>query len=146
VGTIDGSLVALEASGGDLVWRDDGDGSPLRALAVAGDRVIAVRAGAEAGLVAFAHDDDVALVREVSPTTLNLGLLLGAFAVAALVVAGIVLLVGRVLAGRLGPAFPNGEDPLEDEHEDEHEDEDEDEDEEDDDGDPEQDDDDEDDR
>ena len=57
VGTIDGSLVALEASGGDLVWRDDGDGSPLRALAVAGDRVIAVRAGAGAGLVAFVHDD-----------------------------------------------------------------------------------------
>ncbi|HVD69236.1 MAG TPA: PQQ-binding-like beta-propeller repeat protein [Actinomycetota bacterium] len=156
VGTIDGSLVALEASGGDLVWRDDGDGSPLRALAVAGDRVIAVRAGAGAGLVAFAHDDDVALVREVSPTTLNLGLLLGAFAVAALVVAGIVLLAGRVLAGRMGPAFPNGEDRLdfadEDEYEDdddidEDDDDDEDEDEaDDDDGDPAHDDHDEDDR
>ena len=70
------------------------------ALAVAGDRAIAVRAGAGAGLVAFAHDDGLALVREVSPTTLNLGLLLGAFAVAALVVAGIVLLAGRVLACR----------------------------------------------
>ena len=141
VGTIDGSLVALEASGGDLVWRDDGDGFPLRALAVAGDRVIAVRAGAGAGLVAFAHDDAVTLVREVSPTTLNLGLLLGAFAVAALVVAGIVLLAGRVLAGRLGPAFPDGDDPLEDEDEERRRDEDED-----DDGDPAQDDDDEDDR
>ena len=145
VGTIDGSLVALEASGGDLVWRDDGDGSPLRALAVAGDRVIAVRAGAGAGLVAFVHDDGVALVREVSPTTLNLGLLLGAFAVAALVVAGIVLLAGRVLAGRIGPAFPNGEDPLEGDLDDD-EDEEEDEEDEDDDGDPAQDDDDEDDR
>jgi len=124
VGTVDGSLVALEASGGDLVWRDDGDGSPLRALAVAGDRVIAVRAGAGAGLVAFAHDDDVALVREVSPTTLNLGLLLGAFAVAALVVAGIVVLAGRVLAGRMGPAFPDGDDPLEDDEDDDEEDED----------------------
>ena len=141
VGTIDGSLVALEASGGDLVWRDDGDGFPLRALAVAGDRVIAVRAGAGAGLVAFVHDDGVALVREVSPTTLNLGLLLGAFAVAALVVAGIVLLAGRVLAGRMGPAFPNGEDPLEGDLDD-----DEDEEDEDDGGDPAQDDDDEDDR
>ena len=145
VGTIDGSLVALEASSGDLVWRDAGDGSPLRALAVAGDRVIAVRAGGGAGLVAFAHDDGVALVREVSPTTLNLGVLLGAFAVAALVVGGIVLVMGRVLAGRIGPAFPNGEDPLGGDLDDDADDEDEEEDE-DDRGDPAQDDDDEDDR
>lgn len=148
VGTIDGSLVALEASSGDLVWRDAGDGSPLRALAVAGDRVIAVRAGGGAGLVAFAHDDGVALVREVSPTTLNLGVLLGAFAVAALVVGGIVLVMGRVLAGRIGPAFPNGEDPLGGDLDDDADDEDDEEEEEDEDdrGDPAQDDDDEDDR
>ena len=107
--------------------------------------MIAVRAGGGAGLVAFAHDDGVALVREVSPTTLNLGVLLGAFAVAALVVGGIVLVMGRVLAGRIGPAFPNGEDPLGGDLDDDAEEEDEEEDEEDD-GDPAQDDDDEDDR
>ena len=108
VAMIDGALAALDTSTGDLVWRDAGDGFPLRALAVAGDRVVAVRSGAQAGLVAFAHDDEVALVRELSPTQLDPASLAGSFAAAAIAIGALVLLAGRLLVGRMGPAFADG--------------------------------------
>jgi outer membrane protein assembly factor BamB len=106
VGTIDGSLVAFATSSGELIWRGDA-GSPIRAIAVAGDRVILVRAGVGAGMVAFEHDPDGALVRETSPTEPDVGQLAGGIAAAVVAVAAAGLLLGRVLARRLGPAFPD---------------------------------------
>ena len=108
VAPIDGSLVALEASTGDLVWRGEGDGFPIRAVAVAGDLLVAVRSGPGAGLIAFGHDPSAALVREVSPTHMDLARLAGSFAVAALAMVALMVLAGRYLAGRMGPAFPAG--------------------------------------
>jgi outer membrane protein assembly factor BamB len=105
VGAVDGSLAALDASNGDLVWRDERSSSPVRAIAVAGDMVVVVRAGTDAGFEAFAHDPGARLTREVSPTTLDLPRLVGWFAIGAVVVGVIVLVLGRSLAPRMGPAF-----------------------------------------
>ena len=106
VPTIDGELAAIDVETGQLVWRNTGDGSPLRSLAPAGDAVIAVRAGARSGIEALEHDPDVALVREASPTTLALGRMLGAMAIAAIPLFALVVFLGRPLARRMGPAFP----------------------------------------
>lgn len=102
----DGELGAIEVESGDLVWRGRGEGSPLRFLAPAGDRLIGVLGGAGSGFVALEHDPRVALVREASPTTLALGRMLGAFVVAAVPLLALVLLLGRALRPRMGTAFP----------------------------------------
>ena len=105
VGAADGSMAALDTSSGDLVWRDESSSSPIRAIAIASDHVVVVRAGADAGLAAFTHDTQGSLIREVSPTTPDLARLLGWFAVGAVVVGGLVLLLGRSVAPRMAPAF-----------------------------------------
>jgi outer membrane protein assembly factor BamB len=105
VGAVDGSIAALDPSSGDLVWRDESSSSPVRAIAIAGDRMVVVRAGADAGLEAFGHNTQGQLIREVSPTTLDPARLVGWFAIAAAAVAILVLLLGRYLAPRMGPAF-----------------------------------------
>ena len=107
VPTIDGELAAIEVTTGELVWRGVADGSPIRAMAVAGDRLIAVSGGAQNGFVAFEHDPGGTLVREPSPTTLALVPMLGAMAVVAVPLLALVLLLGRALASRMGPAFPD---------------------------------------
>ncbi|MGH2629068.1 MAG: PQQ-binding-like beta-propeller repeat protein [Actinomycetota bacterium] len=112
VPTTDGELAAIEVASGELVWRGAADGSPLRAMAVAGDRLVAVRGGAETGFVAFEHDPGASLVREASPTTLSIGPMLGAMAVVAVPLLALVLLLGGVLASRMGPAFPATDDAL----------------------------------
>jgi outer membrane protein assembly factor BamB len=104
VGTVDGDLVALDPSSGELVWRSEASASPIRAVAVAGDRLVVVRAGADAGLQAYVHDPDGALVREASPTTLDPGELALNAGVAGVAVIGLTLLLGRFLSDRMGPA------------------------------------------
>lgn len=105
VPTLEGELGAIDAETGELVWRLPADGSSLRTLAVAGDVVIAVRGGARSGVEAWEHAPSGALVREASPTTLDLGRMAGAMVVAAAVVLAVVLLLGRMLAARKGAAF-----------------------------------------
>jgi outer membrane protein assembly factor BamB len=105
VGTIDGDFVALETATGQLVWRSEATGRPIRAMAVAGDRLVMVRAGADAGLEAYVHDLDGTLVRVVSPTTPDPGMLALNIGVAGVVVAGLTLALGRLLTRRMGPAF-----------------------------------------
>jgi outer membrane protein assembly factor BamB len=112
VGTVDGELVALDAASGDLVSRLD-DGGPVRALAVAGDLILVVRGGRDAGVMAYRHDPQGALIRETSPTTPDAGSLALNLVVAGVAVAGITLVMGRVLVGRMGPAFPDDGDDLE---------------------------------
>jgi outer membrane protein assembly factor BamB len=116
VPTIDGELVAIDVETGELVWRNTPDGSPMRSLAPAGDTVIAVRGGARSGIEALEHDPGAALIREASPTTLALGRMLGAMAIAAIPLFAIVVVAGRWLSRRVGPAFPD-EAPLDDEEE-----------------------------
>lgn len=113
VGTLQGRLVALDAADGDLVWRSGGasdTAGPVRSIAVAGDRLVVVRAGPEAGLAAFDHDPEVTLIREASPTTFDPVAFVGGAAGAALIVGALTLVLGKVLVRRRGPAF-TGDDP-----------------------------------
>ncbi len=110
VGTVEGELVALEEAAGDLVWRSGANGRPIRALAVAGDRIVVVRAGLDAGLEAYIHDPDGTVIREISPTTPDPGMLALNIGVAGLAVAAVTLVLGRFLARRSGPAFPDAPD------------------------------------
>jgi glucose dehydrogenase len=111
VPTIEGALAAIDAATGELVWRMPADGSAMRALASTADTVVAVRGGARSGIDAFEHDPDAELVREASPTTLDVGRMVGAMAIAGIGVIAVVLLVGRWLASRMGPAFPDDGEP-----------------------------------
>ena len=74
------------------------------------DAVVAVRGGADPGLVAFAEDPDGSLVSLVSPTTTDLPQLLLAFFAAAVPVALLLSLGGRALRARMGPAFLDDDD------------------------------------
>ncbi len=115
--TTDARVAAFDLATGELVWEGDADApggeassSALRSMAVAGDTLVIVRGGVDAGLVGLSNDPDQPLIRQVSPTVLDLPALflawLAAFAFAALVFAG-----GRLLWSRLGPAeIPVGDD------------------------------------
>ncbi|HEY6567960.1 MAG TPA: PQQ-binding-like beta-propeller repeat protein [Actinomycetota bacterium] len=117
VGTLDGDFVALDASSGELVWRSEATAAPVRAMAVAGERLVLVRGGADAGLQAYVHDPDGTLVSEPSPTTPDPGMLALNVGIAGAVVIGLTLLLGRFLAKRMGPALPDTADSHEDEDE-----------------------------
>jgi outer membrane protein assembly factor BamB len=108
VATDRGRLVAVELTTGELVWKS-GTGPLLRSLAADGDRVLAVRGGADAGLVAFENDPGGVLVREISPTVIDLPMLFGSMLAAGIPFALIVVLLGRGWLRRLGPAFPDGD-------------------------------------
>jgi outer membrane protein assembly factor BamB len=107
VPTLEGDLSVIDIDSGELVWRRTADGSPLRTLVPAGDTLIAVRGGALSGVEAFEHDAEATLVREASPTTLAFGRMLGAMALAAIPILASVILLGRALVPRMGPAFPD---------------------------------------
>jgi outer membrane protein assembly factor BamB len=111
VATTDGDLVAIDLASGLLVWRRGASGAVLRGLTPADDRVVAVVGGRHAGLVAFEHDPDGALVSEVSPTEADPGALALAYVAAAVPLGVVLLLGGRWLRRRLGPAFLEGDDP-----------------------------------
>ena len=119
VGTAEGELAALEAATGELVWRSGTSDRPIRAMAVAGERIVLIRAGTDAGLEAYAHDPDGTLIREVSPTTPDIGVLALNIGIAGLAVAGVTLVLGRLLARRTGPAFPEDLDANDETDEDE---------------------------
>ena len=127
VPTLDGELGVIDVEAGELVWRRPADGSSLRALAPAGELIVAVRGGSASGLEALEHDPDAGLVLEPSPTTLFLGRMLGAMAIAALPLLALVMLLGRWLGSRMGPAQlhdgdayrPDPDEPVRDPWEDE---------------------------
>jgi outer membrane protein assembly factor BamB len=100
-----GSLAAIDLSSGRLVWRGTAGGDPLRNLAPTGDAIVAVAGGASPGLVAFFHDPNGTLVSVVSPTVPKIPVILGAFLAAAVPLALLLLLAGRALLARMGPAF-----------------------------------------
>lgn len=103
--TDDGRLVAIGVDDGHLVW-DSGAGSgPLRWLVPTPDRIVGVRGGADAGLESFTNDPDGALVDIVSPTVVDPAGIAGNFAIAAVPLVLILLLLGRALGRRMGPAF-----------------------------------------
>lgn len=104
-GTTEGRLVAIEASSGDLVWQTEAGQGQLRSIAVTPDRLVAVRGGEQAGLVAFDTDTSGTLVRVSSPTVFEPTGFLGTFVIGALAFCAVAILGGRWLLGRAGPAL-----------------------------------------
>lgn len=108
-----GTLAAIDLSSGRLVWRNAAGGNPLRNLAPTSDGIVAVAGGTAPGLVSFLHDPNGALVSVVSPTVPDFPAILGTFFAAGLPLAAILLLGGRALAARMGPAFlPDDDDDM----------------------------------
>lgn len=101
----DGRLAAIDLSSGKLVWESQATDVILRSLTLTPDVVIAVRGGTEGGLVGYGVDPAGSTTSIVSPTVLNLPLLLGAFFAAALPLGAALILAGRALRARMGPAF-----------------------------------------
>ncbi len=89
---------------------------PLRGLAVAGQTLVAVRAGTPTGLLGIQHDPEAQLTRVQSPTILEVPRMLGAWALATIPVTALLLLLGRALWSRMGlPEFPEEEEEEEQE-------------------------------
>lgn len=105
VATAKGQLVAIDLTSGRLVWRSEPSGAVLRTFALAPDAVVAVRGGVRSGLIGYVNDPSGTLVSVVSPTVLDLPSLLGAFLAAAVPIGLLLLLGGRALRARMGPAF-----------------------------------------
>jgi len=112
VPTLEGELGAIDAETGELVWRLQADGAPIRSVAASGDVLVTVRGADRSGLEGFEHDPGAALVREASPTTLAAGRMVGAIAIAAIPLLVVVLLLGRMLVTRMGPAFPGDDEQV----------------------------------
>ena len=107
VPAVNGEIDGIDVASGELVWRLAPDDAPVRALAGAGEFLVAVRAGERSGIEAYEHDPDVMLLREASPTTLALGRMLGAMAIASVPLIAAAIVLGGWLARRMGPAFPD---------------------------------------
>ncbi|MEA2557998.1 MAG: eukaryotic-like serine/threonine-protein kinase [Actinomycetota bacterium] len=101
------TLIVLDAASGHQVFTSADVGGPLRYPAPVGtDRVIFIRGGSEPGIVTFITDPNGAALTDVpSPTTADYGKILSNFAVAALGLTLLSLLVFRPVARRMGPAF-----------------------------------------
>ena len=99
VGLANGSMVAIDIQTGHLVWRSPVTPGLIGSIALAGDTVIAVKGGRNAGLIAFEHDPDGTLLDEPSPTRFEAATSLSRWLIAAVLVFGIALALG-VLAGR----------------------------------------------
>jgi outer membrane protein assembly factor BamB len=116
VPTAEGALDVIELSSGDLVWQGAVVAGPFRDLAVAGDTIVGIAGGADAGVVGLAHDPAGTLVRVVTPTKLDPARVGLSWVIAAVPFVAIVVLLGRFLVRGLGPApLPvSGEEDIED--------------------------------
>jgi outer membrane protein assembly factor BamB len=115
VGTAAGEIVAFEAETGDAVWRAPIGSGPVRGLAPGGDVLVAVRGGADAGLIALENDPAAELVRVRSGTVPDPVALVSSWASAAVPLAAVLFFLGRFLWGGLGPVvLDDGDEPAED--------------------------------
>jgi outer membrane protein assembly factor BamB len=104
LGLGEGGMAAVDVDSGHLVWRSTGTPGLVGSIAVAGDAVIAVKGGRDAGLVAFEHDPDETLLDEPSPTDFDPGTSLTRWAIAAVVVFAIAFIPGTLARRRFGMA------------------------------------------
>jgi outer membrane protein assembly factor BamB len=104
LGLDDGRLVAVDTDSGRLVWQSEPSAGALGAIALSSDTIVVVRAGEQAGLIAYEHDPSGSLIDEPSPTELAVGTTLGRYATAAVIVFVLAFVPGLVLARRVGPA------------------------------------------
>ena len=113
VATARGTLASFDMASGNLIWRNDATGSILRSLTPTADAVVAVAGGPRPGLVAFENDPNGQLVSIVTPTKVDPVRFVGAYALAAVPLALVLLFAGRPLRARMGPAFLDEEDASE---------------------------------
>jgi outer membrane protein assembly factor BamB len=113
LGLGDGRLVAIDVSSGHLVWESDASPGLVGTIALSTDAVIAVKGGRGAGLIAFEHDPDGALVDVPSPTELDIGTTLSRYGLAAVLVFGVALVPGLLARKRFGLAA-EGSDEIDD--------------------------------
>jgi outer membrane protein assembly factor BamB len=115
LGLSDGTIDAIDASSGLLVWRSPEANGLVGSIAVGRDMFVAVRGGHSAGLVAYASDPGGELLAEHSPTEVRWPALVGWYALAAVIVVAVLYGLARLALGRLGPAtFPDDESQMDD--------------------------------
>jgi outer membrane protein assembly factor BamB len=119
LGLQDGSLGAVRADDGHLVWRSAPSPGLVGAIAIGGDTVVVQKGGGDGGLVAFRTDPGAALTDILSPTVPRYGEILGGFALALVIVGGALLVPLTLVSRRVGP--PDLSPPDEDEDDDEDE-------------------------
>ena len=102
LGLGNGGMVAIDIESGHLVWRSTVAPGLIGTFALAGDAVIAVKGGRDAGLIAFEHDPDGTLLDEPSPTQFEAGTSLSRWAIAGVLVFGIALALGQLASRRFG--------------------------------------------
>jgi len=108
LGLSDGRLVAVDVTSGHLVWESAPSAGLVGTIALSSDAVIAVKGGRDAGLIAFEHDPQGALVDVPSPTQLEGGTTLTRWAVAAVIVFAVAFLPG-IWATRRFPGVADDE-------------------------------------
>jgi eukaryotic-like serine/threonine-protein kinase len=104
LGLGDGRLIAIDVASGHLVWESDASPGLVGTIALASDAVIAVKGGREAGLIAFEHDPEGALIDVPSPTQLDTGTTLTRWALAAVIVFVVAFVPGLWAKRRFGVA------------------------------------------
>jgi outer membrane protein assembly factor BamB len=102
LGLGDGRLVAVDVGSGHLVWESAPSAGLVGTIALSSDSVIAVKGGRDAGLIAFEHDPQGALVDVASPTQLDAGTTLTRWALAAVIVFAVAFIPGIWATRRFG--------------------------------------------
>jgi outer membrane protein assembly factor BamB len=102
LGLGDGRLVAVDVASGHLVWESAPSPGLVGTIALSSDAVIAVKGGRDAGLIAFEHDPQGALVDVPSPTQLDGGTTLTRWALAAVIVFAVAFIPGIWATRRFG--------------------------------------------
>jgi outer membrane protein assembly factor BamB len=110
LGLQEGRLVAVDDANGHLVWQSAQTPGLVGAIALAPDVVVAVKGGADAGLIAFETDPDGHLIDVASPTDLDLGTTLPQLALGAAIALVVTLVPGILARRRFGDAFASGDD------------------------------------
>jgi outer membrane protein assembly factor BamB len=104
LGLGDGRLVAIDVASGHLVWQSAPSPGLVGTIALASDAVIAVKGGRDAGLIAFEHDPEGALIDIASPTELEAGTTLTRWGLAAVIVFAVAFVPGLWAKRRFGVA------------------------------------------
>jgi outer membrane protein assembly factor BamB len=104
LGLGDGRLVAIDVASGHLVWQSAPSPGLVGTISLASDAVIAVKGGRDAGLIAFEHDPDGALIDVASPTELEAGTTLTRWGLAAVIVFAVAFVPGLWAKRRFGVA------------------------------------------
>jgi outer membrane protein assembly factor BamB len=102
VGLDDGTIAAIDAESGHLVWQTSLRQGAIGAFAPHGDLLLAPAIGLRGGIVAFEHDPDRPLLDIHSPTELNLARSLANLVAGSAVVMALMLGLFRVVLPRVG--------------------------------------------